>query len=242
MKLSGVNREKLKGIMARSLGTEQELAGFYEMAAKDDVLKYATGDLFGMHDRFPATVFPEAVLAILLQMAPLKRSNEMMASFIKTYGELAEFDGREILAWPVPERMSQVGENEVARRCKVGYRAKYMVRIAQMLAEGGFPSMEDLLNMEPGEAKKKLMELPGIGDYSSDIINPHGGFPIDVWSAEVFSKIFFGRKPQNNRSEVEIVKKEGIRRWGKWAWMAFFYIVQDLPALSEKLGIDLRLT
>ena len=40
------------------------------------------------------TVFPDAVLAILLQMAPLKRSNEMMDCVITKYGEKAEFDGK----------------------------------------------------------------------------------------------------------------------------------------------------
>ena len=96
--------------------------------------------------------------------------------------------------------------------------------------------------MKEEEAKEWLLELPGIGDYSADIINPHGGFPIDVWSAEVFGKLLFGEKPENNRKAVEVVKREGQRRWGKWAWMAFFYVAQDLENLSRKLGINLRLT
>ncbi len=62
--------------------------------------------------------------------------------------------------------------------------------------------------------KKVLLELPGIGDYSADIINPHGGFPIDVWSAEVFAKLFFDKKPDNNREAVDKVKNEGLKRWG----------------------------
>jgi len=98
-----------------------------------------------------------------------------------------------------------------------------------------------LERLSPEEAKNKLLELPGIGDYSADIINPHGGFPIDVWSAEVFGKLFFGKAPENNRQAVEEVKREGISRWGKWSWMAFFYIVQDLKRLSEKLNVKLRL-
>ena len=87
-----------------------------------------------------------------------------------------------------------------------------------------------------------LLELPGIGDYSADIINPHGGFPIDVWSAEVFSKLLLGKEPENNRDAVGIVKEEGLKRWGKWSWMAFFYIVQNLPNLSKKLEKNLRLS
>jgi 3-methyladenine DNA glycosylase/8-oxoguanine DNA glycosylase len=95
--------------------------------------------------------------------------------------------------------------------------------------------------LSSGEAKKKLMDLPGIGDYSADIINPQGGFPIDVWSAEVFGMLFFGKALVNNRQAVGEVKRESILRWGEWSWMAFFYIVRDLENLSKKLNVKLRL-
>ena len=60
-----------------------------------------------------------------------------------------------------------------------------------------------------------LLELPGIGDYSADIINPHGGFPIDVWSAEVFGKLFYGREPKNNRESVRKIKKRRTAQMGQ---------------------------
>ena len=101
--------------------------------------------------------------------------------------------------------------------------------------------MEELERLEPEVAKRKLLELPGIGDYSADIINPHGGFPIDAWSADVFGLLFFGKEPEDRRKAIEGIKREGLHRWGKWSWMAFLYVVQDLENLSRKLGMDLRL-
>jgi 3-methyladenine DNA glycosylase/8-oxoguanine DNA glycosylase len=233
--------DAVKGLLSRILGADQDLSEFYKFAKRDGILRHVVDDLYGMHDTSPSGIFPEAVLTILLQMAPLKRSNEMMASFIKTYGETAEFDGRSISAWPTPEKISRISPSELASKCRVGYRAKSIVNLAKTLSRGDFPSIEMLEGMEPERAKGILLELPGIGDYSADIINPHGGFPIDVWSAEVFGKLFFGKKPRNNRSAVDRVKREGLRRWGKWSWMAFFYTVQDLENLSEKLGIKIRL-
>jgi hypothetical protein len=91
-------------------------------------------------------------------------------------------------------------------------------------------------DVSSGEARKRLVELPGIGDYSADIINPQRGFRIDVWSAEVFVMLFFCKAPVNNRQAVEEVKREGILRWVKWSWMAFFFIVRDLENLSKKIG------
>ena len=56
------------------------------------------------------------------------------------------------------------------------------------------------------------------------------------------ANFFFGKEPENNRDAVGVVKEEGLKRWGKWSWMAFFYIVQDLPNLSKKLEKKLRLS
>jgi hypothetical protein len=83
-------------------------------------------------------------------------------------------------------------------------------------------------------------------DLSGDAADPGAGegargrFPIDAWSVEVFSQLFYGRTPARNRDRIATVKREGLRRWGRWAWMAFFYVVQDLPALSASLGVELR--
>lgn len=236
------SQEIIEQLINRALGSGTELNEFYDMAVNDSILKHTIEELYGMHDTFHVNIFPDAILAILLQMAPLKRSNEMMECFIRKYGEIAEFDGKKVFSWPTPHKISTVQEDELSTKCKVGYRAKFIVKLAKKLADGEFPSMEKLAEMKPDEAKKTLQELPGIGDYSADIINPHGGFPIDAWSAEVFSKLFFDNKPENNREAVDRVKKEGLKRWGKWSWMAFFYIVQDLQGLSRKLGKDLRLT
>jgi 3-methyladenine DNA glycosylase/8-oxoguanine DNA glycosylase len=121
-------------------------------------------------------------------------------------------------------------------------QANSIVKLAKRLEAGGFPTAEQLKDMDRESAKEALLELPGIGDYSADIVNPQGGFTIDAWSAENFAKLFFRRAPRVNRLAIERVKEEGLRRWGKWAWMAFFYVVQDLENLSQKLRIKLRLT
>ena len=234
--------DKIKKLLIHCIGADDDLRDFYALAREDSILRYAVDDLYGMHSTSTGdNVFPDAILAILLQMAPLKRSNEMMDCMIKRYGDAAEFDRKTVYVWPSPQKLASLNPPTLAKECKVGYRAKRIIELAVKLVEEGFPTLQELEELSPEDAKKKLLELPGIGDYSADIINPHGGFPIDVWSAEVFGKLFFGKEPDNNREAVREVKSEGIRRWGKWSWMAFFYIVQDLESLSKRLNMKLRL-
>jgi len=165
----------------------------------------------------------------------------MMNCVVTKYGQPAEFDGKRIPVWPTYKRISKLTPAELARTCKLGYRAKLLVKLAKVISKSQGPTFTELRGLTREEAKRRLMELPGIGDYSADIINRPGGFPIDVWSAAVFGKLFCGKEPENSREAVEAVKREGIRRWGQWSWMAFFYVVQDLEGLSRKLNITLRL-
>jgi DNA-3-methyladenine glycosylase II len=234
-------REILKESLNDLLGVNDDLTPFYTLARNDPILKHVIVDLYGMHDTFSSSLFARATLAILLQMTSIKRSDQMMNCVIAKYGQTAEFDGKRVRVWPTHKRISKLTPNEVARICKLGYRAKLLVKLAKVMTKNGGPTLAELNGLTPEEAKGVLMELPGIGDYSADIINSPGGFPIDVWSAAVFGKLFYGKEPENSREAVEMVKREGIRRWGEWSWMAFFYVVQDLKNLSRKLNTTLRL-
>ncbi len=238
--LSSQERADLVQSMEVLLGADDDLREFYSFAKKDFVLRHVIEDLYGMHDTQAASLFNSVVLSICLQMAKLQRSNQMMEAIDRSYGDKVEFDGRKLTVQPPAEKIAKLNPKKFAKQCNLGYRAKYIVASAKMIASG-FPDIHQIIAMPPEQAKETLMELPGVGDYAADIINPHGGFPIDAWSVDVFGALFFGKEPENRRDAIEKVKREGIRRWGKWSWMAFFYVAQDLRNLSKRLGIQLRL-
>lgn len=234
-------RESAKRRLNNLLGVNDDLTPFYTIARYDPILKHVIGDLYGMHDTSSSSLFASATLAILLQMTGIKRSNQMMNCVITRYGQTAEFNGKRIRIWPTHKRISKLTPHQLAKTCKLGYRAKLLVKLARVMTKNGGPTLTELNGVAREEVKRRLMDLPGIGDYSADMINRPGGFPIDVWSAAVFGKLFYGKEPENSTEAVETVKREGIRRWGTWSWMAFFYVVQDLENLSRKLNTTLRL-
>jgi DNA-3-methyladenine glycosylase II len=231
---------KIKQSLSHDLSADGDLAEFYKLARKDSILKLVIEDLYGMHSTSSSTIFPDALLAILLQMTTFKRSDEMMRCLITKYGEVAQFDGHKVRVWPLPKAIAKQDAPELAKACNLGYRAKFVANLARKLESEKFPTTEELEKLAPEEAKRRLLELPGIGDYSADIINPHGGFPIDAWSVDVFGRLFYGEEPKDRRKAIDGVKKEGLRRWGRRSWMAFFYVVQDLDNLSRKLKMELR--
>ncbi len=99
--------------------------------------------------------------------------------------------------------------------------------------------MNELAAVEPSQAKALLMELRGVGDYSAELVMPKKGFPLDVWSAKIFSVLFYGELPKDPRKSIPALKGTAEKRWGKWAGYAFVYILNDLQRLSHRIGFDL---
>jgi len=239
-----VQKQEISALRSRLkvlIGAHDDLKEFYSVAKTDPILRHTVKDLYGMHDTHPFSIFDSVVLSICLQMTSLKRADQMMEAIDNLYGDRLEFDGKLVTLSPSPERIAALDAREFSRRGNLGYRGKYIVASAKKIVSG-FPEAEELAAMAPETAKEKIMELPGIGDYSADIVNPHGGFPIDAWSVHVFSVLLFGRDPKNSRNAIERVKRAGVKRWGRWSWMAFFYVAQDLQSLSKRLGVRLRLS
>jgi DNA-3-methyladenine glycosylase II len=221
-----------------ALRTEEDLTEFYKLAREDKILSDVVKDLYGMRTVAWPELFPALILAVTLQMAPMKRSNQMMELLMEHFGDEARFDGKNIRYWPSPEKIAETTADALRAKAKLGYRAANLLSIANALKQG-FPSMDALWDMEPQEAKEKLLTLRGIGDYSADIVVPGMGFPLDVWSAKIFHILFFGREPENPREAIQVLKKTAEERWGKWRGYAFVYVLNDLPTISEKVGFDL---
>jgi DNA-3-methyladenine glycosylase II len=208
------------------------------MATKDPILNQTVKDLCGMRTVAWPELFPALILAVTLQMAPMKRSNQMMDLIMTNFGDEVCFDGKTIMHWPSPKKIASLEIDELKKRAKLGYRAQNLIAIAKAL-QTGFPTADELFAMQPNEAKKQLMTLRGIGDYSSEIVMPGMGFPLDVWSAKIFSLIFGEKLPDSPRDAIAELKQKAEKRWGRWRGNVFVYVLNDLPRISKRLGVDL---
>lgn len=237
-KIGKTETQDITRTVKRALNTEENITEFYKLAQKDKILNQTVQDLYGMRTVAWPELFPALILVITLQMAPLKRSDQMMELLIENFGDKANFDGKNIRYWPSPQKIAASTTDELKAKAKLGYRAAHLRAIAKTLKHG-FPTIDELWIMKPEEAKKRLLTLQGIGDYSADLVIPRMGFPIDVWSAKIFHLLFFGKEPEKPREAIPLLKKTAEDRWGSWRGYAFVYVLNDLPRLSERLGVDL---
>ncbi|MDH5389799.1 MAG: hypothetical protein OEX10_01410 [Candidatus Bathyarchaeota archaeon] len=235
---SYAERSDIASMIKRALRADEDLNEFYEVARKDDILKDVVRDLRGMRTLRWPDLFPALILAVTLQMAPMKRSTQMMELLIENFGDEVSFDGKTVFYWPSEERIANTLMEELKVKAKLGYRTENLLSIAKTLTRG-FPTMTELWEMPHEEAKKRLLSLRGIGDYSAEIVVPETGFPLDIWSAKIFHFLFFGREPESPREAIQELKKIAEERWGKWRGHAFVYVLNDLPEISKRIGVDL---
>jgi 3-methyladenine DNA glycosylase/8-oxoguanine DNA glycosylase len=231
-------KARLSETVAFLLNLNENVRQFYALGRRDPLVKVLVEDLYGMRNTKTCDIFSRLILAVTLQMAPITRSDQMMNLLIEEYGETLRFDGREVAYWPSAEKIAKAQVMELKKKCKLGYRAKALRSIAQTVARG-FSSLQELEMMSTDDAKARLMELRGIGDYSADIVSPHFGFALDVWSAKIFSMLMFGKKPESPRDMIPKLKKAAEERWGRWRGYVFMYVLHDLENLSRKYNFKL---
>ncbi len=229
---------RLKDRLARSLGVDEDIRPLYRLMRRDPVLRSVARRLYGMREGWANDVFPSLSLAVLLQMAPIKRSQEMWDCYIRRHGAVLSFDGRSVRLWPRERDIAKHRPAQLSRPCRLGYRAKPLVRIARQLV-AGFPSIEELALMTPQQATDKLMELYGVGEYSAGFATPHPSFSLDVWSVKIFHRLIFGRPaPKTDpRSAIGRTAAAAEKLWGPWRSYVFTYVLNDLDHLKEKFGI-----
>jgi len=242
-KLSNREENEALELVERGAGLKENIIEFYEAFKNDSILKHTIRDLHGMKTGMTLSnhIFNSATLAITLQNAPLNRTRQMLQLLITNYGEKLAFNHKTTYTWPSPKSIMNADAEELTKKCKLGYRTKYLQFIAEVVQKQTCPTIKELLQMPFEKAKAELKKLKGIGEYSSEVILPHGeAFPIDIWSAQIFHKLFFPQRPLPPKQEaIQIVRTQAAEKWGRWRRLAFVYVLSDLSNLSKKFKINL---
>jgi len=100
-------------------------------------------------------------------------------------------------AFPSATCLAGVTESEL-RLCKMGFRAPYLLKAAQQVAEGEL-DLARLREMPVAPARERLMQRPGVGRKIADCVllfayGFQSAFPVDVWVMKALRQLYFGRR------------------------------------------------
>ena len=114
-------------------------------------------------------------------------------------------DGDNAFAFPTARTLAVCSEAEL-RRCKMGFRAPYLLETAVMIDRGDV-RLDELFGLLTAEARAELMRFPGVGRKIADCVllfayGRQDAFPVDVWVMKVLREAYFPRrKPGKARLE-----------------------------------------
>ncbi|SEV81499.1 DNA-3-methyladenine glycosylase family protein [Natrinema salifodinae] len=112
------------------------------------------------------------------------RIHTMVSTLAREYGDPIAFDGETYHAFPTPEQLAAATEAEL-RDLGLGYRAPYVVRTAEMVADGAAHPAE-ARDMEYEAAREYLTRFVGVGDKVADCVllfslDFDQAVPLDTW-------------------------------------------------------------
>lgn len=129
---------------------------------------------------------------IISQQNNIKRIRKCVETLCEKYGEEKQAeDGTVFFTFPTPKVLAKVSE-EAFRACNLGYRSKYLVQTARMVAEGSI-DLKKLKKLSYPQAKQELLKLSGVGSKVADCISLFSlhqldAFPVDTHIIQVLEK------------------------------------------------------
>jgi 3-methyladenine DNA glycosylase/8-oxoguanine DNA glycosylase len=116
-----------------------------------------------------------------------------------------------------------VSEAELRREARLGYRAPYVMKLAQQAASGEV-DLEGLKTaaLATGELRKRLLAIKGVGGYAAAnllmILGRYDEIPVDSWALKAVSHEWYAGKAIGP-GEVQAA----FEGWGEWKGLAFWF-------------------
>lgn len=220
--------EKIKEEIIWRFDLTADLKEFNKLAKSDKRFYPIFKKWLGMRSSSAHNLYELLIIAVLLQNATVRRTVQMTDILLNNYGTKLKFNGKEIFAIWLPEKLNNVSEQEL-RYLKIGYRAKFIKRLSQNFAEGKIDELK-LRELDQDNAKKELTKLYGVGPETArillfEICHQYNTFDhIAPWQQKIYSQLFY-KKPLVS---VNKIRDDIKRQYGDYSMLAVHYIWEDI--------------
>jgi len=219
--LTGKEKEELQSLLRWMFALELDLGPFYERARKEPKLAQVEDKAYGRILR-SATLFEDIVKTILTTNTVWRSTMRMNRLLVEQYGEPLPGDSQR-RAFPVPERLTEVGPETLQSSTGMGYRAPYVWELSLKVASGDL-DLESLKKsvLPTPELRKELMRIKGVGSYAAGnllmLLGRYDFIPVDSWALKNVSHEWHSGNPVKPR-DVEAA----FAHWGEFKGLAYWF-------------------
>ena len=204
------------------INAERDLRPFYEHAARTSGYEKAIAQAQGRFLRSPS-LFEDFVKVICTTNTTWAQTKGMAKALVEGWGETAAGD-ESLVAFPTPVALAQTSEAELRTRGRLGYRAPYVLELAQRLVSGDL-DLDAFRQPDwpTPDLRKALLRIKGIGPYAAaSLLTLLGHFDhlaVDSWTRKlVLPRFFPGR---DNVTDAEIIAV--YADWHPYQQLAYWF-------------------
>jgi len=221
----------LLATLRRVLNLDEDLSGFYDVAASDPELAWAAAGA-GRMLRSP-TVFEDVVKTICTTNCAWSATVRMTTALVEHLGVPAA--GNYGRAFPTPAAMAEAGADFYRDVARAGYRGAYLRTLAASVADGAV-DLEALLDpaLADADVEERLRALPGVGPYAAAhvmmLVGRYTNLVLDSWTRPKYARLAGKKKV----ADATIVRR--FRRYRRYAGLAFWlFLTRDwVPEPAEE--------
>ena len=188
------------------------------LSEKDDVLKQAVSFAPGI--RILRQNPWECLISFIISQ---NNRIPMIKQVIKNISEKYGTKEGDYYLFPSINQLESASEEELSS-CKTGFRAKYIIDAVKNVLNKNV-CFEELKNVSTDIARKKLMEIKGVGEKVSDCVllfsmDRKEVFPTDVWVKRVMEYFYFDGKD----TKIAHIHEFAEEKFGEYAGFAQQYL------------------
>lgn len=200
------------------------------LSERDPIMKAASDYGYGI--RILRQDFWETVVSFIIsQNNNIPRIKGCIEAVCERFGEpIGVYEGKEYYAVPGVEKLASLTGDDLAP-CRLGYRAPYLVKMAQQFIEKGGPDevRKEIISSE--DPIQQLQQFCGIGPKVAACISLFGlarmdAFPIDVWMRRVMNRLY--GIDEKDVKAMKAYAKEHFGENGGIAQQYLFYYIRGL--------------
>ncbi|NPV55086.1 MAG: hypothetical protein HPY76_00230 [Anaerolineae bacterium] len=218
--LNAAQQDEIASRVSWMLGLDMDFSPFYQLTRSEPKLAHVEPEGRGRFLRCP-TLFEDLVKTIFTTNTQWGATKGMTRRLVEAYGNPLPEDPA-LKAFPTPEKLAGVDAAELKDVVRCGYRAPYVVELAQRIA-GGDLALEAFKNdpRPTAEVRKALLGIKGVGAYAAAnllmLLGRYDHIPVDTWALSLVSQEFHGGQPVG-KAEVEAA----FAHWDAWQGLAYW--------------------
>ena len=233
--IDNCGKEDFENIWKKYLDLDTDYGLIKEKLSAEDQIMQAASE-YGYGIRILRQDFWETVVSFIIsQNNNIPRIKGCIESICEKFGEHAgEYGGKAFFSIPSPSTLASLSSEDLAP-CRLGYRAPYLVKMAQQFVDRGGPDVVEAELKNAEDPIQALQQFCGIGPKVAACISLFGlgrmdAFPIDVWMRRVMNRLY-----DIDEKDVKAMKDYSKKHFGENGGIAQQYLFYYIRGLDKNM-------